>query len=88
MALATATNFKASVATAAAALTTAWKDTVKTEVAANIAHPSNPLRKIEKLFSFDPATGVISANNTYIDACYAGTIPQVKNPFDVIATTT
>ena len=51
MALETATNFKAAIATAAADITTAWSDTVLTEIAADIRNNHHPLRNLKKLFS-------------------------------------
>ena len=85
MALVSAATFKSNVATAAADLTVAWSDSVLTEVAADIRHPSHPLRKIQKLFSFNAATGVISSDDVYIDAAYAGSMPSKGSEFDVLS---
>ena len=73
MALESATNFKAAIATAAADLTTALQDTVKTELAAEVKNPQAALRRINKLFILDLATGVYTSNDAYIDLAYAGT---------------
>ncbi len=77
MTLESATNFKAAIATAAADLTTALQDTVKTELAAEVKHPWEALRRIEKLFLLNLATGVFTSNDGYIDAAYAGEPRQV-----------
>jgi hypothetical protein len=82
MALESAANFKAAIATAAADITTAWSDTVLTEIAAEIRNNHHPLRKLKKLFLFNAATGVVTANDAYIDACYAGSFPNVGTGFD------
>jgi hypothetical protein len=79
-------TFKTQVAAAATALTTAWKDSVKTEVAASIKHPKHPLRKIEKLFNFNAATGVVTSDDAYITAAYAGNIPNKGSKVDVVST--
>ena len=84
MALESATNIKAAIATAAADLTTALQDTVVTHTALEIRHPSHPLRKIEKLFLFNPATGVFTSDDAYIDASHAGMNPQKGSDKDVI----
>jgi hypothetical protein len=84
MALESAANIKTAVATAAAALTTVLQDTVLTELAQAIAHPSHPLRDITKLFNFDPATGVVTADDDYIDAALAGAVYKA-DPFESFA---
>jgi len=83
MALVTAADFKTQAAAMAAALTTAWSDTVGTFVAAEIAHNHHPLRNIKKLFNFNPATGVVTSNDDYIDAAYAGNYPNKGTDFGV-----
>lgn len=84
MALTDATTFKAQVAIAATALTTAYKDSVSVAVATEIRNPKHPLRKLDKYFNFDPATGIVSADDAYIDACYAGETPNKGSQFDII----
>ena len=76
-------NTKTQVANAATALTLIFKDTVLTEVAAPLSSPTHPLRKIEKLFNFNASTGVVSSDDAYITACFAGTVPYKQNPFQV-----
>jgi hypothetical protein len=85
MAIVDAATFKTQVATAAAALTTAIQDDTDTMVAREIFNRMTGLRQIEKLFNFDPATGVVSSDDTYIDACYAGAFPNKGTQFDVSA---
>ena len=86
MAILSKANFKTQIDNAATALTAAYADSVDTKVAGVIADPSHPLRQIEKLFLFNPLTGVITKDATYIDAYYddGKTLPK-KNPFDVEA---
>ena len=85
MAIISATDFKTNVATAAAALTTCLQDDTDTKVAREIFARATGLRQIDKLFNFDPATGVVSSDDTYIDACYAGAFPDKGNQFQVNA---
>lgn len=85
MALIDATSFKAAIATAAADITTAWTDDVETETAHEISNPNHPLRQLKKLFIYNPATGVITANDAYIDAAYAGAFPAVGAGFDKVS---
>lgn len=84
MALIDATAFKTAIAAAAVQLTAAWKDTVNDGVALDIKHPSHPLRRVEDLFNFDPATGVVTSDDNFIDAAYAGMVTQKGNDFEVI----
>ena len=77
MALESATNFKAATALAAVQLTAALQDTVKTELAAEVKQPYQPLRRIDKLFILNNATGVYTSNDAYIDLAYAGNFPNV-----------
>ena len=72
MALESEVNFKAAAALAAVQLTVMWQDTVKTEMAAVIKNPHHPLRDLNRLFSEDPATGVVVSRDSYIAAAYAG----------------
>jgi hypothetical protein len=80
MALESAANIKTAVGTAATALTTVLQDTVLTELAQAISHPSHPLRDVAKLFNFNPATGAVTADDDYIDAALAGAVTKA-NPF-------
>jgi len=82
MTLVTAANFKAAVATAAVDLTTIWTDTVDTRTATEIRNPKHALRQLEKLFLFDPVTGIVTSDDAYIDAAYAGSTPNKGGPFD------
>jgi hypothetical protein len=85
MALESATNFKAALALAAVQLTTAWTDTVQTKTALEISDPRHPLRQLEKLFNYNAQTGVITSDDAYVDACYAGGAPSKGSTFDVQA---
>lgn len=82
MAKVDATTFKAQVATAAAALTTALQDDTLTELAKDFKNPATPLRIIENLFLMDAATGVVTANDDYVDAAYAGDFPMGQSSLD------
>ena len=73
MAKVSAATFKTQMATAATALTTAFKDSVLTELAGDFKNPLDALRKLEKLFTLNSATGVFTSNDDYIDDYYAGT---------------
>ena len=86
MAIVSAATFKTQVAAMATALTTAWKDSAKTEVAASIKNPTHGLRKIEKFFNFNAATGVVTSDDDYIDDCYAGNLPSKGSKLDVVST--
>ena len=86
MAIVSVSTFKTHMATMATALTSAWKDSVKTEVAASIKHPFHGLRRIEKFFNFNAATGVVTADDDYIEACYDGIIPSKGSQLDVVST--
>jgi len=86
MALESQANFKTAIAAAAVQLTTAFQDTVDTKTAGVIADPTHPLRQLEKLFSFAPLTGVVTKDDTYIEAYFDdGKTHPKKNPFDVSA---
>lgn len=86
MALESQANFKTAIAAAAVQLTTALQDTVDTKTAGVIADPTHPLRQIEKLFSFAPLTGIVTKDDTYIEAFFDDNkIHSKKNPFDVLA---
>jgi len=83
MALESEANFKTAIGTAAADLTTALQDTVLTEPAPGMGDSKHPLRKIDKLFNYNAATGVYTSDDAYIAAAYAGN-PTIKgNTSDV-----
>ena len=84
MALVDATTFKAQVAAMAAALTTAWSDTIKTEVAAEIKNPHHPLRRINKFFLLNGETMVVTADDAYVDAAYAGNFPNKGSGLSIV----
>ena len=85
MALESATNIKAAAALAAVQLAVIWTDTVAAHTALEIRNAKHPLRQIEKMFLFNPATGAVTADDAYIDAVVtAGTAPSKGNPFDVV----
>jgi hypothetical protein len=86
MALESATNFKAALALAAVQLNAAMQDTVLSEMAVDIRNPFHPLRKLRSLFSFDPATGLWSSNDAYVDKAYAGVYPNSDNRDQMLAT--
>lgn len=79
-------GFKTAVATAATALTTALKDSALTQMAASLSHPSHPLRRIEKLFNLNRATGVVTSDDVYITAAYDGETLSKPNKVMGIAT--
>ena len=85
MAIISATDFKVQTAAMAAALTAAWKDSAKTEMAAEIKNPHHPLRRVMKFFLTDGATGVITSDDGYVDAAYAGNFPSKGNGLDIVA---
>ena len=76
MATPTATVVKAQLALAATALTTAHKDSVLGGVAFEFRNPHHPIRQLERLFNFDPATGVYTSDDAYVDSVYAGFAPN------------
>jgi hypothetical protein len=75
MARVDATAAKAAAATAAADLTTILQDDTLTELFNDYKQNHHPMRGLENLFLLDPATGVVTANDAYIDAAYAGDYP-------------
>jgi len=75
MARITATAAKAAAATAAADLTTILQDDTLTELFNDYKESHHPMRGVEKLFLLDPATGVVTSNDDYIDSAYAGNYP-------------
>ena len=84
MALIDALSFKTIIDAAASALTDAWTDTIDDGVALEIKHPTHPLRRVDKLFKFDPKTGIVTTDADYIDAAYAGSMPNKSSRFDTI----
>jgi hypothetical protein len=80
MALESAANIKTAVAAAAVQLTVILQDTVLTEMASVISHPSHPLRDLLKLFVFNPATGAVTADDDYVDAAIAGAGATLHKP--------
>ena len=78
MARVDATAAKAAAATAAADLTTIMQDDTLTELFNDYKENHHPMRDIEGLFLLNPATGVYTANDDYIDSAYAGNFPTGK----------
>lgn len=76
MALILEATFVTQIDAAAAALTIAMNDDTLSGVADEISHPSHPLRKIRKLFNFDPQTGVFTTDTYYISEAYKGAMPM------------
>ncbi len=76
MALIIEANFITQIDAAAAALTTAMNDDTLSGIALEIQHPYHPLRKIEKLFNFDPVTGIWTTDTDYIGEAYKDNIPM------------
>ena len=76
MAKVTATVFKAQLATAAGALTTAFQDDTVTEIAQEFKPNHHALRRLAKLFILNKSTGVFTSNDAYVDAVYAGNTPN------------
>ena len=75
MARVDATAAKAAAALAAAQLTTILQDDTLTELFNDYKENHHPMRGMEKLFLLAPATGVVTSNDDYIDAAYAGDYP-------------
>lgn len=88
MSLESEANFKTAIGTAAADLTTALQDTVLTEMAEVVRNPMHPLRRIEKLFNLNLATGVFTSDDAYIAAAYAGNPLNKGSQMDVIGNIT
>lgn len=88
MSLESQANFKTAIGTAAADLTTALQDTVLTEMAEVVRNPKHPLRRIEKLFNLNAATGVFTSDDAYITAAYAGLTPMKGSQMDVVGNVT
>ena len=84
MAIISAADFKTQTALMAAALTLAWLDDGETAVAVSISDPKHPLRKVDKFFNFNPATGVVTADDDYVDAAYAGLTPNKGSQLDKV----
>ena len=76
MARVDATAAKAAAALAAAQLTTLLQDDTLTELFNDYKQAHHPMRNLESMFLLAPATGVVTANDAYIDAAYAGNYPN------------
>ena len=70
-----ATAAKAAAALAAVQLTTILGDDTLTELFNDYKENHHPMRGTDKLFLLDPATGIVTSNDAYIDAAYAGNFP-------------
>ncbi len=70
-----ATAAKAAAALAAVQLTAIMQDDTLAELAVENNNNHSPMRGIKKLFLLDPATGVYTSNDDYIDSAYAGNFP-------------
>ncbi len=70
-----ATAAKAAAALAAIQLTAIMQDDTLAELAVENSKNHSPMRGIKKLFLLDPATGVYTSNDNYIDSAYAGNFP-------------
>jgi hypothetical protein len=66
---------KAAAALAAVQLTEILQDATLTELFNDYKENHHPMRGIEKLFLLAPATGVVTSNDAYIAAAYAGSYP-------------
>lgn len=84
MALESEANFKTAIGLAAVQLTTALQDTIKTEMAEVARNPKHALRRIEKLFNLNAATGAFTSDDAYITSAYAGETPMKGSQMDVI----
>ena len=85
MALITAAAFKTEVAAMATALSAVYKDSSAARMPLEISNPMHPLRQIDKYFNFDANTGIVTPDDAYVDAAYAGRTPSKANPFDKVA---
>jgi hypothetical protein len=75
MARINATAAKAAAALAAVQLTTILQDATLTELFNDYKDNHHPMRGLEKLFLLAPATGVVTSNDAFITAAYAGAFP-------------
>ena len=80
MAKVSAASFKGLITSASADITQALSDDTILGTASEFVNPMRPERQLERLFNFDPATGIYTANDLYIDAAYAGRRPNVPTP--------
>jgi len=79
---------KTAAAAAAVQLTLILGDSVDTRCHGFLYHPSHPMRKIEKLFNFNPLTGVVTSDDVYITAAYDNVEEKKKSEFAVLARAT
>lgn len=76
MARVDATAAKAAAALAAVQMTTILQDDTLTELFNDYKQNHHPMRGMEDMFLLDPATGIVTANDAFIDAAYAGNYPN------------
>jgi len=76
MARVDATAAKAAAALAAAQMTVILQDDTLTELAVENKENHSPMRDMEAMLLLDPDTGVVTSNDDYIDAAYAGNYPN------------
>lgn len=79
---------KTAAAAAAVQLTLIFGDSVDTRCHGKLYHPSHPMRQIEKLFNFNPLTGVVTSDDVYITAAYDNVREMKKSEFAVLARAT
>lgn len=82
MALKDKTDFIAGIQTLCDGLNAAMADNGGSGMAGELLSPNHPLRKVEKLFSFDAETGIATSDDNYIEESYAGNFPSKGNEFD------
>ena len=70
MARVDATAAKAAAALAAVQMTTILQDDTLTELFNDYKQNHHPMRGMEDMFLLDPATGIVTANDAYIDSAY------------------
>ena len=85
MAIISAAAFKAAVALAAAEFTTMMQDDTLTETTPILRNNHHPLRNWIKFFNYNKSTGVVTADDAYVDAAYAGAYPNQGNDLDFVA---
>ncbi len=81
-------NAKTQAAAIATALTLIWGDTVDTRVNLKLTDPTHPMRRLEKLLNFNPATGVVTSDDVYITGAYDGKHINKGSKLDVLARAT
>ena len=74
-------NSKTQAAAIATALTLIWGDTVDTRANSLLVDPTHPMRQLEKMLSFDPATGIVTSDDVYITGAYDGKTIVKGNAF-------